>query len=89
MIEHASADSLQSLSKFAIQWLQGRSRPSETGKTQRISALHRVIAATRETQRYCTSRDHGRADPHKEEQLASMWIDLSFRLEGVGVKKLA
>jgi len=89
MIEHASADSLLSLSKFAIQWLQGLSRPSETGKTQCINALHRVIAATRETQRYCTSRDNGRADPHKEGQLASTWIDLSFRLERVGMNKLA
>lgn len=89
MIEPASASSLLSLGKFLVQWLESLSRASAERKAGCIDALDRVIAATRETQRYCTERDRGRVDPQKEGQLASMWTDLSFELERVGVKKLA
>jgi hypothetical protein len=89
MIEHASASSLLSLSKFLLQWLQGLSHASEARKVRCIDAIDRVIAATRETQRYCTERDRAEVDSQKEGQLASMWTDLSFELERVGVKKLA
>ena len=89
MIEHASTSCLLSLGKFVLQWLQGLNRASGERKAECIKALDRVIAATRETQRYCTERDCGRVDSHKEGQLAGMWTDLSFELDRVGVKKLA
>jgi len=89
MIEHTSASSLLSLGKFMFQWLQSLSRATEARKAECVNALDRVIAATRETRRYCTERDRGRVDSFREGQLASMWTDLSFELERVGVKKLA
>ena len=83
------ATSAASLARYLLQWLRGLAQASEDRKRECLHAVEAVLAATRRTQRYLEERERGQTDPRTEAQLAVMWTELGFQLEGLGIKKLA
>lgn len=71
-------------------WLANLKRAKKERKLQSRQALERVVLAVRETATYTSHiRSGGKKRLEKETRLAMLWTELSFRLEELGLKKLA
>ena len=71
-------------------WLANLKRASDARKRESIDALRAVVLAARHTQVYLRHlRERGRQDHDTEARLAGMWTELGFRLQDLGLAKLA
>jgi len=71
-------------------WITNLSRAKSERKRQSKEALRAVIKAVRETTIYLRSlREGAKKSINKEKDLSLLWTELSFRVEDIGLKKLA
>ncbi len=90
MIEVVTAISLWELVKHAGAWVANLKRAKDERKKESVEALRRVIIAARQTSVYTRQlRDTGARSHQVERELASLWTELSFALEDLGIAKLA
>lgn len=84
------ASELLSIIIHVKKWVTNLMRAKAKRKNESKNALRAVIIAVRETTIYVRNiRNGGEKSIEKEEQLSSLWTNLSFRLEDIGLKKLA
>jgi len=82
--------SLWELTKHLSKWLVNLRRAGDKRKLQSIDALRKVIIAARKTRAYLRQLDEtGKQSHSKEANLSATWTSLSFKLEDLGLKKLA
>lgn len=82
--------SLWELIKHLKQWLTNLNRASNERQRQSIEALRAVVVAARHTQAYVRRlNDTARQDHSQEAKLSEMWTELGFRLDDLGLAKLA
>lgn len=90
MIEVVTAISLWELVKHAASWVANLKRASDARKRESKAALRGVIVAARKTAVYVRQlRDTGQSSHAVERELATLWTELSFKLEDLGLEKLA
>lgn len=71
-------------------WVTNLIRAKSERKKQSKEALRAVIRAVRETTIYLRNlREGGQKSIDRERELSLLWTELSFRLEDLGLKKLA
>lgn len=71
-------------------WVTNLLRAKSERKKQSKEALRAVIKAIRETTIYLRKlREGGQKSIEKERDLSLLWTELSFKLEDLGLKKLA
>jgi hypothetical protein len=82
--------SLWTLFKHLGSWLGNLSRARQQRKRESIEALRAVVVAARHTQAYLRQlEDTGQQNHATEANLAGLWTDLGFRLNDLGLTKLA
>ena len=82
--------SLWQLFKHLSQWLGNLSRAKQQRQRESIEALRAVVVAARHTQAYLRQLDDtGQQDHSAEAKLAALWTELGFRLNDLGLAKLA
>ena len=71
-------------------WVTNLLRAKSERKKQSKEALRAVIRAVRETTIYLRDlREGGKKSIKKERELSLLWTELSFKLDDLGLKKLA
>jgi len=71
-------------------WVTNLLRAKSERKKQSKEALRAVIRAVRETTIYLRDlREGGQKSIDKEKELSLLWTELSFKIEDLGLKKLA
>lgn len=71
-------------------WVTNLLRAKSERKKQSKEALRAVIRAVRETTIYLRNlREGGQKSIDRERELSLLWTELSFKLEDLGLKKLA
>ncbi len=71
-------------------WVTNLLRAKSERKKQSKEALRAVIKAVRETTVYLRNlREGGQKSIEKERDLSLLWTELSFKIEDLGLKKLA
>ncbi len=89
-IDSIGAASLWQIFKHAGSWLANLARAGEVRKRQSTEALRAVISAARETAVYMRQMEDSGSRAHAvERRLAVLWTELGFRLEDLGIAKLA
>ena len=82
--------SLWALFKHLGSWLGNLSRARQQRKRESIEALRAVVIAARHTQAYLRElEDSGQQNHATEANLAGLWTELGFRLNDLGLTKLA
>ena len=82
--------SLWALFKHLGSWLGNLSRARQQRKRESIEALRAVVIAARHTQAYLRQlEDSGQQNHATEANLAGLWTELGFRLNDLGLTKLA
>lgn len=90
MIEVVTAISLWELVKHAGVWIANLKRAQAERKKESVEALRKVIVAARQTSVYMRQlKDTGKRSHRVESELSSLWTELSFSLEDLGMVKLA
>ena len=88
-IELSVTDWLALLSHIK-KWLSNLSRASDARKQESKTALREVIKAVRQTTVYVRGLNGGeKKSVRREGELSLLWTELSFRLEDLGLHKLA
>ncbi|MBY6205269.1 hypothetical protein [Halomonas denitrificans] len=72
-----------------VRWLSNLRRAGNARKQESKRALEDVVRTVRRTQVVLRAIDGGRAAPADEADLAERWTELGFRLESLGLGKLA
>lgn len=73
-----------------IKWLSNLRRAREQRKQDSVSALREVIKVSRRTAIYMRSiREDNKRSRKEEQKLSSLWTDLGFKLNDLGLGKLA
>jgi hypothetical protein len=84
------ANTLYQLLKHGYNWLSNLSRAKAARKQESITALRRVITASRETAVYLRQyTEHKKRDYKVERSLTLLWTELGFALDDLGLTKLA
>lgn len=79
-----------SLLSHVKKWLSNLSRASDARKRESKAALREIIKAVRQTTVYVRGLKEGEKKSIKREgELSLLWTELSFRLEDLGLHKLA
>ncbi|WP_040663165.1 hypothetical protein [Neptuniibacter caesariensis] len=82
--------SFSELLTHAVRWLSNLQRAKAMRKQDSISALRKVISASRETSVYIRQlNDEGKREHKTERHLTLLWTELGFALEDLGLHKLA
>lgn len=82
--------SLWELAKHASSWLTNLKRAKKARKQESVVALRRVVIAARKTAVYLRQlRDTGKRHHPTEADLTTLWTELGFALEDLGIEKLA
>lgn len=90
MIEVVTAISLWELVKHAGSWVVNLQRARRSRKEESVDALRKVVIAARHTAVYMRQlQDTGQRSHQKEDELATLWTELSFALEDLGMDKLS
>lgn len=84
-----TAGSLRGLFGHLVRWLANLRRASHERKLESRRALQDVVQAVRRTQVYLRAVEKDRATAAEEAELAERWTELGFRLEALGLGKLA
>lgn len=80
----------ETLFSHLIKWLSNLRRAKEQRKKDSIDALRDVIKVVRRTTIYMRSvREEGRRSTEEEQALSLLWTDLGFKLQDLGLHKLA
>jgi len=89
MIELTSQEWLGLLTHLK-KWVSNLRRASKQRKLESKSALRDVIKAVRKTTVYARSlKQNSKASLKQEGELSLLWTDLSFKLDDLGLTKLA
>lgn len=81
---------LGDLFNHGYKWLINLRRAKTERKQESINALRRVVTASRETAVYIRQlNDNGNKNHDTERHLSSLWTELGFALEDLGISKLA
>ena len=80
---------LRTLFVHLLRWLTNLRRAGDARKAESRRALQDVVRAVRRTQVYLRAVEAGRATAAEEAALAERWTELGFRLEDLGLVKLA
>ena len=81
---------LWELIKHLKQWLINLNRASTARQRRSIEALRAVVVAARHTQAYMRLLNDTASQDHKQEAaLSEMWTELGFKLDDLGLVKLA
>ena len=81
---------LWELIKHLKQWLTNLSRARNERQRQSIEALRAVVVAARHTQAYVRRLNDTASQDHSQEaKLSDMWTELGFRLDDLGLSRLA
>lgn len=81
---------LGDLFNHGYKWLINLRRAKTERKQESINALRRVVTASRETAVYIRQlNDNGNRNHDTERHLSSLWTELGFALEDLGISKLA
>ncbi len=75
--------------KHVRTWLTNLERASDERKKESINALRAVIKAVRKTESYLRRLDKEGQDHTMEDELSTLWTDLSYQLTDLGLDKLA
>lgn len=90
MIDVLSPAALWDLIKNASRWLVNLRRASQSRQQDSILALRKVVIAARKTAVYVRQlNDTNKRHYKTEAELATLWTELSFALDDLGVHKLA
>ncbi len=90
MIEIITAISLWELIKHTSAWVTNLKRAKETRKQQSVNALRKVVIAAQKTAIYMRLlQEGGKQSLEAEAELATLWTELSFALQDLGIDKLA
>lgn len=90
MIEVLSPTSLWDLIKNASRWLVNLRRANHARQQESVNALRKVVIAARKTAVYMRQLDDTQQRHYPtEDELATLWTELSFALEDLKVTKLA
>lgn len=90
MIEVVTAISLWELVKHTATWILNLKRASDTRKKESIGALRKVIVAAQQTAVYVRQLEEtGKRSHQVESELSTLWTELGFALEDLGIEKLA
>jgi hypothetical protein len=82
--------SLWALFRHLGSWLGNLSRARQQRKRESIEALRAVVVAARHTQAYLRQLDDTGQQNHAiEANLAGLWTELGFRLNDLGLTRLA
>ena len=82
--------SLWQLFRHLGRWLTNLHRAGDKRKRESIDALRAVIVAARQTKTYVRKLKRStEADHTREAELSEMWTELGFRLEDLGLGRLA
>ena len=82
--------SLWALFRHLGSWLGNLSRARQQRKGESIEALRAVVVAARHTQAYLRQlEDTGQQNHATEADLAGLWTELGFRLNDLGLTRLA
>ena len=82
--------SLWELIRHLKQWLTNLNRASNERQRQSVEALRAVVIAARHTQAYVRRlADTANQDHAQEAKLSEMWTELGFRLNDLGLSRLA
>ncbi len=78
------------LAKHAASWLTNLKRAKQARKRESIDALRKVVVAARRTAVYLRQmRDTGQRQHATESELTTLWTELGYALEDLGIEKLA
>lgn len=78
------------LAKHAASWLTNLKRAKHARKRESIDALRKVVVAARRTAVYLRQmRDTGQRHHATELELTTLWTELGYALEDLGIEKLA
>lgn len=73
-----------------IKWLSNLRRARDQRKKDSVAALRDVIKVVRRTAIYMRSvREHNKRSRKEEQKLSTQWTDLGFKLNDLGLSKLA
>lgn len=84
-----TSESLRGLLGHLLRWLANLRRAGDARKQESRRALQDVVRAVRRTQVYLRAVEAGRATVAEEADLAERWTELGFRLEALGLTRLA
>jgi hypothetical protein len=85
-----TSEILWEILKHAKSWLANLVRASDKRKEQSVRAVRDVIIASRETAVYMRSiKETGNRNHETEARLSTLWTELGFALQDIGILKLA
>ncbi len=89
MLEPTTTAALSAVLKHVLTWLTNLRRASDARKNESLEAVNQVIIAARRTSVYSRAHETGNVDMKVEAELATLWTELSFELQRLGLTKLA
>lgn len=90
VIDVVTSVSLWELIKHVMSWLSNLKRANESRKKESISALRKVVLASRKTAVYIRKLNQDKVRNIDEEgELSLLWTELGFELEDLGLSKLS
>jgi len=90
MFEVVTAISLWELVKHTGAWVVNLKRAKDARKKESVEALRKVVIAARKTSVYMRQlKDTGKRSHRTESELSTLWTELGFALEDLGISKLA
>lgn len=80
----------ETLFSHLIKWLSNLRRARDQRKKDSVAALREVIKVVRRTAIYMRSiREQNKRSRKEEQKLSSLWTDLGFKLNDLGLTRLA
>ncbi len=90
MFEVVTAISLWELIKHTSSWVTNLKRAKDARKKESVEALRKVVIAARKSSVYMRQlRDAGKRCHQTESELSTLWTELGFALDDLGISKLA
>ena len=90
MFEVVTAISLWELVKHTGSWVTNLKRAKDARKKESVEALRKVVIAARKTSVYMRQlKDTGKRSHQAEGELSTLWTELGFALDDLGIDKLA
>lgn len=85
-----TSGTLWELFKNGTTWLANLKRAGQARKEESRQAVRKIITASRETAVYVRQiNETGNTDHETEARLSTLWTELGFTLEDLGIDKLA
>lgn len=90
MFEIVTAISVWELVKHTGSWVTNLKRAKDSRKKESVDALRKVVVAARKTAVYMRQlKDTGTRSHPIESEISTLWTELGFALQDLGIHKLA